>query len=247
MDTTTQQAAPAGERASGACDEVGKVLESRATFYRMLASLYFKTLTQEQIDTIAAMDLSAYAGLNDDFAAGTNDITRYLAKRNTGTRNELAADFTGAFTGTKAYEGKTAVPYESVFTSEDGLLYQESYQEVFTAFKRERVKLAEGVDWPADHLSFMFEFLAILSDRVEKALAEGDREMATHELETSRDFIHQHILNWFDQFESAARNILETRFYRGVLEITRGFLKLDLETINDLLAQVRGQEDAPEA
>lgn len=218
--------------------QIKTVLQSRASFYRLLASLYFQTLTQKQIDNLAKMDLSSYADLNDDFAAGVNDITRYLAKRNTGTRDELAEDFTGTFVGTKSYKGKVAVPYKSVFTSDEGLLYQEGYQEVFTAFKKERVRVADGVDWPADHLSFMFEFLAILSERIEKALEQDDRDTAINELKTSKDFIEKHILTWFDEFDALAREILETRFYRGVLEITRGFIKLDLETIDDLIDEI---------
>lgn len=215
--------------------QVGTVLRSRAAFYRMLASLFWSTLTQEQIDTLAKTDLAPYASVNDDFARGVNDITRYLGKRNTGTRDELAEDFTGTFVGTKAYKGKVAVPYKSVFTSEDGLLYQGGYQEVFSAFKKERVRLADGVDWPDDHISFMCQFLALLSDRADKALDEGDTESAAHDLAYSRDFLERHILSWWGQLCDLATKICETRFYRGVLEIATGFFALDRETLDDLL------------
>ena len=97
-------------------------------------------LTAEQVEAMAGQDFSAYAELNEDFADGVNDITRYLRKRNTGTRDEMAVDFTGTFTGIKTYEGKTAVPYKSVFTSEDGLMYQEGFREVYHAFKAEAIK-----------------------------------------------------------------------------------------------------------
>jgi TorA maturation chaperone TorD len=219
-------------------EQIKEVLASRASFYRMLASLYFNTLTSEQIESLANTDLSPYAEVNEDFADGINDITRYLRKRNTGTRDELATDFTGTFVGTKAYEGKVAVPYESVFTSDEGLLYQESYHQVFHEFKREAVKRAEGVDWPDDHLSFMCEFMAILSDRIARALDEGDSETARHELEVSSDFLDKHMLSWFEDFAALADKLIETRFYRGVIKITRGFFKLDRETLDDLKAQL---------
>ena len=97
---------------------------------------------------MAGQDFSDYAELNEDFADGVNDITRYLRKRNTGTRDEMAVDFTGTFTGIKTYEGKTAVPYKSVFTSEDGLMYQEGFREVYHAFKAEAIKntLAQDIN-----------------------------------------------------------------------------------------------------
>lgn len=220
------------------CDEVAAALESRAVFYETLASLYFNPLKQEQVDSMAAADFSAYVDVNEDFAAGINDITRYLRKRNTGTRDALAVDFTGAFAGVKAYEGKVAVPYKSVFTNADGLLYQEGYQDVYKAFKAECVRKREGLDWPDDHLSFMCEFMALLSRRTADALANGDGARALHELEVSRDFLDENILSWFEDFAARANLLIKTRFYQGVLKITRGFFAFDRQTLDDLIDYV---------
>ena len=222
------------------CADLRAVLEARASFYETLASLYFKPLTQEQIDAMAAADFSAYADVNDVFAEGLNDMARYLRHRNSGTRQELAVDFTGAFAGTSAYEGKTAVPYKSVFTSDKGLMYQEGYQEVFAAFKHEAVKRRAGLDWPDDHLSFMCQFMAILSRRASRALEQGDVRGAVHDLEASREFLERHMASWFTDFASLASRLLSTRFYRGVLKVTEGFFELDGETVADLLDEVRG-------
>ena len=222
--------------------ELAEVLESRATFYEMLSSLYFKPLTQEEIDHMAETDFSAYMELGGDFADGFNDIYRYLRRRNTGTRQDLAVDFTGAFTGTSAWEGKTAVPYKSVFTSEEGLMYQEGYHEVAAAFRHEAIKRREGLDWPDDHLSFMCQFMAIMSRRVEEDLEAGDYEKAKKDLNSSRDFLDKHIASWFEDFADIANKLLKTRFYRGVIKITRGYIKLDRETLDDLLEEVEGME-----
>lgn len=222
-------------------DEISAALEARAAFYETLASLYFMPLKQSDVDNMAAADFSAYAELNEDFADGVNDITRYLRKRNTGTRDELAVDFTGAFAGVKVYEGKTAVPYKSVYTSSEGLLYQEGYRDVFQAFKSECVKKREGLDWPDDHISFMCEFMALLSRRTEKALAAGDYAQALHELEVSRSFLDDNILSWFDAFTERALLLLKTRFYKGVLKISKGFFTLDHETLDDLIDVVSSE------
>jgi TorA maturation chaperone TorD len=215
--------------------DVAAALEARAAFYETIAALYWLPLKQEDVDRLAAADFSAYAELNEDFAAGVNDITRYLRKRNTGTRDELAVDFTGAFAGVKVYEGKTAVPYKSVFTSTEGLLCQEGYLDVLHAFRSEQVAKRPGLDWPDDHLSFMCEFMALLSRRTLEALQAGDDARARHELEVSREFLDANILSWFDTFKERAELLLKTRFYRGVLKISRGFFALDRETLDDLL------------
>ena len=117
--TSADAAAQVEQAATAVSEEVAAALEGRAAFYETLAGLFWMPLTAEQVEAMAGQDFSAYAELNEDFADGVNDITRYLRKRNTGTRDEMAVDFTGTFTGIKTYEGKTAVPYKSVFTSED--------------------------------------------------------------------------------------------------------------------------------
>lgn len=219
-------------------EQLIEVLEGRAAFYETLASLYFKPLTQEAIDSMATTNLSVYAEVNEKFADGINDITRYLRKRTTGTRQELALDFTSSFGGTKAYAGKYAVPYKSVFTSEDGLLYQEGYQEVFNAFKHAAVKKREGLDYPDDHISFMCEFLALLERRAISAIKAGAYTGAKDDLAISKQFLETHILSWFDTFVRVAEKLVKTRFYRGVLKITQGFFEFSGESLDDLLEEV---------
>ena len=219
-------------------EEVAAALEGRAAFYETLAGLFWMPLTNEQVEAMANQDFSAYAELNDDFAAGVNDITRYLRKRNTGTRDEMAVDFTGTFTGVKVYEGKTAVPYKSVFTSEDGLLYQEGFREVYRAFKAEAIKKREGLDYPDDHISFLCQFMAIMSRRTLAALQAGDYDKAAHDVQASADFLDANILSWYDQLMERALLLIKTRFYKGVMKLARGFFTLDRETLADMADEV---------
>lgn len=213
-------------------------LQGRARFYDLLAALYFKPLQEEQLDRIAALDESAYRDINELFAEGLHDMVRYVAKRNTGTRQELAVDFTAAFAGTSSWEGKYAVPYESVFTSDEGLLYQESYHEVYHLFRQNRVQRSAGYDFPDDHLSFMCEFVAILSERALAALEKGDPAEALEHIRLSREFVQTHMLSWFDPFEEISLHLLKTRFYRGVLKVTKGYFLFDVDMAGDLIAEL---------
>lgn len=223
-----------------------EVLKNRAAFYRTLSSLYFRTLPQEQIDTLAQTDFSAFDGGEPLLAEGFNDIRRYLRKRNTGTRQELAIDFTCCFLGANAFEGRYAVPYESVFRGETGLMMQEPRNEVYRTYKKAAIKLREGIDLPEDHLSFEFEFLAILCDRAAEQLNAGDIESAIKTLSAQQTFIEDHIVSWFGDLAELAGKMLKTRFYRGVLKITEGYLKVDQEAIRDLIAELQGEEPAEE-
>ena len=220
--------------------DVASALEGRAAFYDLLAALYFKPLAAEQVEAVANANLAAYADVNELFAEGLHDIERSLAKRNSGTRQELAVDFTAAFAGTSSWEGRYAVPYESVFTSEEGLLFQESYHEVHRLFKREGVGRSEGYDYPDDHLTFICEFLAILSRRAKEALEAGDTAEALAQVRLSQEVLRDHVLSWFDDFEELALRILKTRFYRGVLKMSKGFFLLDAEVLAELGEELEG-------
>lgn len=223
-----------------AADLIG-VLEGRSAFYRTLSGLYYRTLTQEQIDALAATDFSEFGADDPLLTEGFDDIRRYLRKRNTGTRQELAVDYTSAFEGTKAFKGQRAVPYESVYLSDTGLLNQEPRNEVYRTYKQAAIRLKEGVNLPEDHLSFECEFMAIMSDRAIDLLKDAQTAEAIKNLELQKSFLQDHILSWFKQFADRATLVLKTRFYRGVLKITEGYLALDVETVEDLIAELEAQ------
>ena len=134
------------------CAGLVSALEGRAAFYDVVAALYYKPLAQEQIDRIAEGGLAAFAGAGELMAEGLHDMERALSKRHSGTRQELAVDFTGAFAGTSSWKGRYATPYESVFTSEEGLLFQDSYHEVYRLYRQNSVRKSPGYDFPDDHL-----------------------------------------------------------------------------------------------
>lgn len=228
-------------------DEIGQAmvaaLQGRADFYDLLAAIYFKPLTGEQVENIANMDLSAYEDINEYFADGVNDIRRYLNKRNSGTRQELAVDFTASFGGVSSWKGKYAVPYESVHTSEEGLMYQEAYHDVFHFFKENRVDCGVGYDYPHDHLSFMCEFMVIQSQRMIAALEAGDNDEVLHLVEVCQGFLQDHILSWFDKFADLALLLIKTRFYKGILKISKGFFLEDTELLQSIALELQGPEE----
>ena len=170
-------------------DEIIGMLEERGGTYRLLARLFFKPLTQEEIDALVVSGFAeaAWAG-TDACDEGCNDIARYLRRRNTGTREELACDFTSAFYGTITVEGRTAMPYESLFRFGGTQLMGVPQGEVYREFKANRVRVPAGLDVPEDHLSFMFDYLALLCDRAIECLrGDGGSRKATEFLDRARD------------------------------------------------------------
>jgi len=218
------------------------LLKGRADSYRLFSRLFFKPLTLQDIEEFAAADyISVAKKLEDDslLAEGFNDMGRDLKKRHTGTRQELSTDYTMCFYGIETINGQVATPYASVFLGENELLNQEPRHKVYRIFRAESLGLKSGVDLPEDHLSFELEFLAILSERTARALEQGDNMEAIRNLELSQTFISDNIFSWYDLLAERAAKMLKTRFYRGVLKATKGYLELDLNTITGLIEAIR--------
>lgn len=56
-------------------------------------------------------------------------------------------------------------------------------------------------------------------------------------------FARVHQLNWIDDLRDAVLDVAETRFYRGVAKVTRGFVHMETEVIADELEALQGLAD----
>lgn len=238
MTIETANTCQANEGQIPASDLTQQIVElncGRADFYRMLSQLYFKELTQEEIDHLASLDFEGMAGEDAQIAEGYNDLAHYLRRVNTGTRQELAVDYAHTILAAGNYETYAATPFESVFTSELGLLMQEARDEVYKAYCKYHIQPSDDLHTPEDHVSFEFEFLASLLEHINDALLAGKTEQAAEIARDVEAFHEQHQLNWIDDLCDAVLDVAETRFYRGVAKITRGFVHMETDVIADEL------------
>lgn len=197
-----------------------EVNAGRAAYYRMLAELFFRELTQQQVDHLAGMDFAGMAGDNALIAEGYEDMYRYLRHANSGTRQALACDYAHTFLAAGNYETFAATPFESVFTSELGLMMQDARDGVYKMYCEQQIQPQADLHVPEDHVSFEFEFLATVIERTNAALLASDFDRARDLAQTVSDFHAQHQLNWVDDLCDAVLDVAETRFYRGVSKVS---------------------------
>ena len=210
--------------------------EGRAALYRTLAHLYFTEVSEAQVEHMASQDFAGMSGGDPLIAEGFEDIRRYLRKRDTGTRQELAVDYAHTFLAAGNYESFAATPYESVFTSETGLLMQDARDEVYKMYCAEHVQPSESLHTPEDHVTFEFEFVATLLERTNDALRVGNAEEALRYARTAQEFNEKHQLNWIDDLCDAVMDCAQTRFYRGLSKVTRGWVHLEAAVMADEVA-----------
>lgn len=222
-----------------------EVLSNRAASYRLFSRLFLKPLTAEEVESLAAMNLEkGLENLTDTdlLAEGLNDMGRGLHRRHSGTVRQLSTDYTMAFDGVRSHNGLVAAPYASVFagsiTGEKAVLYQEPRTRDLHAYRNEGIHVDPSLHLPEDHISFELSFMADMSDKISSALRTGESEEALRLIDSSLDFLQNDILNWYKSFYELSLNLIETRFYRGVLKATFGYLLNDVVALQDLREEI---------
>lgn len=198
----------------------------------------------------------ASAGARSDDAEGARSDERVLRARmadaarrmadevavfDKAAEDRLACDFARVFlaAGNTPDNDKTAVPFESVYTSESGLMMQEARDEVRAVFRAEGVMPARTeVDGeiPDDYLPFELEYLALLSERAAEALRAGSDGQARALAEKQRGFLRDHVLNWTEDLAAAVKDFEECGFYGALMDFACAFFADDARALDEMLA-----------
>ena len=223
-------------------DEFSLVQANRAKLYRLFGRLFRAPLSQDDIEALAAARIGSLKSEDAAFDHGMHVMERYLEKRHTGTRAFLGRDFTAAFLGMRDEAGRYALPYESAFVDATQHYMGTARGKVYNIYKKQALKLAEGIDLPEDHLAFMCEFMATLADRAVEARAASDMTALRENLLLSQAFLKHHILNWYPEFSALAARLVDERFYRGLLEAAGAFFALDAKVLRDLVKDEKAKD-----
>ncbi|MBR2789183.1 MAG: molecular chaperone TorD family protein [Eggerthellaceae bacterium] len=226
---------------------LNEVFDNRTNSYRLFSRLFLKPLSAEEVEALAGMELEKTTADMPEglLAQGMNDMGRGLHRRHTGTQRLLSTDWTMVFDGVRSYDGNVATPYASIFagsiTGENAILFQEPRAHDLKVYRAEGILADPDLHLPEDHLSFELSFMADTSERMAAAVAAGNVAEALRLIDVSEDFRANHILSWYPQFFDLAMKMVETRFYRGVLRATFGFLQLDGGTLAEPKAMLSGE------
>lgn len=215
-------------------DELLELLKMRQSVYGLFNTVFFKELTEEQISVFAALGLEDLGEMNASFAEGAHDVKRYFRRMRSEMREELAVDFAHMFyaAGSSKHE-RRAVPYESVFTSRDGLLMQEARDAVYRYMLDEHVEPDEKLRIPEDHIAFILDFMAVMCGRCAQAVSTGNFAEVARNLDVQRRFHAEHLQSWIDQLCDAIERCCRTKFYGGFSKMLRGFVKIDASLIEE--------------
>ncbi|HLN62600.1 MAG TPA: molecular chaperone TorD family protein [Symbiobacteriaceae bacterium] len=136
-----------------------------------------------------------------------------------------------------------ASPYESVYTSPDGLLMRDATLFV-KAFYLE-FGLAETADHsePEDHLATELEFYAFLQAKLLTALRDGQNADAVRWYEAQERFWREHLSNWVSPFAQRVLDDTCSPFYRSLAALTKVTVHAEKQVLQALTAILPAKEE----
>lgn len=218
--------------------EFAEYLAASEETYTFLSQMLFHELNEDAIEALKGQEWPQGTG-NETLDRGYAQVKRYFNFASTDMRTQLAVEYARVFlaAGVFGSDKMTAVPYESVFTSEGHLMMQESRDDVVRRFAADGFKVNPDLHEPEDHLAFELEYVSHMSRNAAELVGAGNAEALAANVARQVEFIDAHLLNWVGDLYETAREYAKTTFYTGMLLVVLGAA----EQSRDLLAEVAEQ------
>lgn len=217
--------------------ELTALMESRANVYRVLSRCY-----REEMDATFAAELadgfafeSADAGLAEALTALQAELAGVDADAD--ALEQLAVTFDRVFFGMGPLTARHAFPYESVYTSDKGILMQDAYAQVVRTYREQQLAKDASFTEPEDHLAVELAFMATMADRTVAFLGDDAEEAATETVRQQLAFAQGHLLNWLDRFCVDLRTAADGGFYGALAAFTLAFVQADASLLEEMLEE----------
>ena len=146
--------------------------------------------------------------------------------------SELHHEYMRLFIGP---EKLIAPPWESVYRSKSGLLFQENTLTVREIYHKHGFQ-PEGYPHVADDsLALELDFMGRMAERSLAALAQGDAGEFAASLTTQESFLRIHLLFFLPKLLERMEHSAFRLFYPQMTQILLAFAQLDLELVQDMM------------
>ena len=215
-------------------EEIAAVMRQRAATYGFLSRLFRKEVDADLLEELHGLHYRVSTG-NALIDEGHRQVATYLSGIWANTVTELAADYMRVFFG-HGYNGHAAAyPFESVYASEKRLLMQDARDEVLALYRAAGLSKQESWKEGEDHIALEMEYMQVLAERTAKALEDGQEDDAYRLVKRQKNFLEDHLGAWAPLLCDQMRFFAKTDFYKGLANMTEGFLQTEEDLVEELL------------
>ncbi|MCE4598605.1 MAG: molecular chaperone TorD family protein [Desulfurococcales archaeon] len=206
----------------------------RASSYILLSQFYLRS---PRVDFLKQLirSLSKVKSLPEELAKIKGILSNPDLE---GLSLELRKDYTRLFLGVKPGYSPPP-PYESVYRGENRLMgtYTLKVAEWYNKWNFDPAGVL-GYKGPPDYLGVELAFMSHLCMLESRAWERRGGYSVKSILEAEGGFLKEHILVWAEQFFNIMDREARTSFYKLIARLSRKFLKLDMEYIEELLREL---------
>lgn len=211
-----------------------------ALAYGFLNRVFYEPPTADFINTLVDGDLFADWPLdtvNEETEIGLRLLQAFSAHWSDEGLPDLVWDFTRLFIGPAHV---LAPPWESVYLSRDGLLFDEQTVQVRRVYARYGLQAPRLNAEPDDHLGLELALMVHLCSLGLNALQQDDVAGLESSLQAQRDFLKEHLLRWAPQCLGLVIQHANSDYYRGAAHLALGCLEQAAATLGlDMPQEVR--------
>lgn len=200
------------------------IMEMRGYGYDVLKKLFYVEPAKQLIQSLRdnkIFDNFPFRESKNLIDTGINIINKFFADKKDDDEmiSEIRWDFTQLFVGPYALP---APPWESVYRSNEHLLYQDTAFEVRRDYLKYNFIPKNYPHEADDNIGFELDFMLQLST---------DKSA----LRDSRKFLQEHLTKWIPDFSRDVQKYALTEFYRGAAIILKGFIFEDLNLLDEII------------
>ncbi|MDR3565236.1 MAG: molecular chaperone TorD family protein [Negativicutes bacterium] len=214
------------------------LFQVRLFVYDLLRRTFMQEPTREFLDYMKySMSAEEFPFISDSEAIfeGAQQVKNYIAQNDIAdetTYNSLHWDYTRLFIGPHAVP---APPWESAYCNEERLLFQKETIEVRKAYLKYSFLPVEFGAEADDHLGLELDFMFRLNELALTEIDKQDSKLLREILADQKLFLEGHLLKWVPSLCTDIIKHAQTEYYRGMANLLKGFLILDLKALNELL------------
>ena len=131
-----------------------------------------------------------------------------------------------------------APPWESVYLSEEGIIFNEHTLLVRDFYKIWGVSINRAEKEPDDHIGFELEFMSVLLIKSIEAIEENNIDRLKSLINAQNKFLEDHILRWSDQFFDLLYKESEQNFFKALAIFSSEYLDMDKSLLEDLIKNI---------
>ncbi len=207
----------------------------RSNVYGFLSSMFREEITVEHLeqikDPLMKKVLSEMGVKYDIFSR--EDQEQML--------EDLAVEYARLFLG----PDKHISPHESVHHQRDdgdwGVHWGGSTVDVKKFIETAGLEYKQEYSGMPDHIGVEFEFMKEAAEREAQAIEEKDWEGTLYCQKMEKKFICDHLIKWIPPFCDKIISQAEISFYGDLAEVTKKFITLEFEEIDEHIAETEGQ------